>query len=134
MDYPEFHPNIIYTKLHTYGGSLGFNIPVGSTFNMDTKDVYNSATKYIPITIKEVLELAEMTIDDISYIIPHQPSIRILQAVADSIGLDYNKIKVNMNKYANTSAGTIPILLDEVNRRGEIHEGDNILFAAIGSG
>jgi len=48
--------------------------------------------------------------------------------------LPFNKVKTNMDRYANTSGGTIPILLDELNSKGEIKKGVNILFAAVGSG
>ena len=66
--------------------------------------------------------------------IPHQPSIKILQKTAETIGLPWEKVMTNMDKYANTSGGTIPILLDEVIRSGKINKGDNLLFAAVGSG
>ena len=66
--------------------------------------------------------------------IAHQPSIRILQKTAEIIGLPFEKVMTNMDKYANTSGGTIPILLDEVNKSGKISKGDIILFAAVGSG
>ena len=61
-------------------------------------------------------------------------SIRILKRTAEIIGLPFEKVMTNMDKYANTSGGTIPILLDELNRSNKINKGDNILFAAVGSG
>ncbi len=66
--------------------------------------------------------------------IPHQPSIAILQKTAEIIGLPFEKVMTNMTNYANTSGGTIPILLDEVNRAGKLKKGTTILFAAVGSG
>jgi 3-oxoacyl-[acyl-carrier-protein] synthase-3 len=66
--------------------------------------------------------------------IPHQPSIKILQKTAEIIGLPFEKVMTNMDRYANTSGGTIPILLDEVNRTGKLTKGKIILFAAVGSG
>lgn len=66
--------------------------------------------------------------------IPHQPSIKILKKTAEIIGLPFDKVMTNMDKYANTSGGTIPILLDEVKRSGKIRHGDKVLFAAVGSG
>ena len=75
---------------------------------------------------------AGLTIDDIDMMIPHQPSIGILKETAKRIGLPFWKVKTNMDKYANTAGGTIPILLDEVNKRGELK--GNILLAAMGSG
>jgi 3-oxoacyl-[acyl-carrier-protein] synthase-3 len=66
--------------------------------------------------------------------IPHQPSIKILQKTAEIIGLPFEKVMTNMDKYANTSGGTVPILLDEMHRAGKIKKGDIILFATVGSG
>ena len=71
---------------------------------------------------------------DIDFLIPHQPSIRILQKTAEILGLPWEKVMTNMDKYANTSGGTIPILLDEVNRSGKLKKGNVVLFAAVGSG
>ena len=101
---------------------------------MDGQAVYESAVRVLPKAIGAVLEDAGLTIDDIALMVPHQPSIKILKRTAEAIGLPFSKVMTNMDKYANTSGGTIPILLDEVRRDGKIHAGDNILFAAIGSG
>ncbi|MBP7274455.1 MAG: ketoacyl-ACP synthase III [Saprospiraceae bacterium] len=126
---------------------LGFTIPGGGSeipltgtnldqqyFQMDGKTVFSSATKVLPIAINQVLEDTGLTIKDIDLMIPHQPSIRILQKTAELIGLPFEKVMHNMERYANTSGGTIPILLDEVNRSGKLKKGDIILFAAVGSG
>ncbi|MDD3281834.1 MAG: 3-oxoacyl-[acyl-carrier-protein] synthase III C-terminal domain-containing protein, partial [Bacteroidales bacterium] len=61
-----------------------------------------------------------LSIDDIDYLIPHQPSIQILKKTAEIIGLPWEKVMTNMDRYANTSGGTIPILLDEVNKSGKL--------------
>ena len=66
--------------------------------------------------------------------IPHQPSIRILKETAKIIGLPFEKVMTNMDKYANTSGATIPILLDELNNSKSLKSGSTILFAAVGSG
>ena len=137
----------LYTdSSHDY---LGFTIPAGGSeipitpeileqrlqyFQMDGKAVFNSATQALPQAIYQVLEDTGLSIDDIDLMIPHQPSIKILKKTAEIIGLPFEKVMTNMDKYANTSSGTIPILLDEVNKSGKIHKGDNILFAAVGSG
>ena len=128
---------------------LGFTIPAGGSeipitpeileqglqyFQMDGKAVFNSATQALPKAIHQVLDDTGLCISDIDLMIPHQPSIKILKKTAEIIGLPFEKVMTNMDKYANTSSGTIPILLDEVNKSGKIHKGDNILFAAVGSG
>ncbi len=128
---------------------FGFTIPAGGSeiaiddevlvkgdhyFKMNGSTVYNSATKVLPEAINQVLSDTNLSIDDIDLMIPHQPSIRILQKTAEIIGMPFSKVMTNMDRYANTSAGTIPILLDEVNKAGKIKKGSLILFAAVGSG
>ena len=76
----------------------------------------------------------DLTTDDIKHIVPHQPSIGILIETAKILNINFAKVLTNMDRYANTSGGTIPILLDEANRNGKFEAGDYILFAAVGSG
>lgn len=126
---------------------LGFTIPGGGSeipltpdnmneqyFQMNGKAVFASATKALPKAINQVLEDTGLTINDIDIMIPHQPSIKILQKTAEIIGLPFEKVMTNMDKYANTSGATIPILLDEVNKSGRLKRGSIVLFAAVGSG
>jgi 3-oxoacyl-[acyl-carrier-protein] synthase-3 len=126
---------------------LGFTIPGGGSeiplcennlneqyFQMNGKAVYESATRALPNAINQVLSDTGLSVNDIDIMIPHQPSIRILMKTAELIGLPFEKVMTNMDKYANTSAGTIPILLDEVNKSGKLKKGNIVLFAAVGSG
>jgi len=135
----------IYTD--TQNEMLGFTIPGGGSeiplnennlheqyFQMNGKTVFDSAIQVLPKAIFQVLEDAGLTIDDVDLMIPHQPSIRILQKTAEIVGLPFEKVMTNMDKYANTSGGTIPILLDEVKKSGKLKKDDIVLFAAVGSG
>jgi len=137
-------------RLYTDGrGKWNYTIPGGGSenpatietvtnklhyFQMNGQAVYETGTKVLPIAINQVLKDTGLSIADIDYMIPHQPSIKILQKTAEVIGLPWEKVMTNMDKYANTSGGTIPILLDEVNRAGKLKKGNTILFAAVGSG
>jgi 3-oxoacyl-[acyl-carrier-protein] synthase-3 len=103
-------------------------------FFMDGKEVFNTAVKVLPLAINEVLKEANLKIEDIKYLIPHQPSIGILKETAKRLGLPFEKVLTNMDRYANTSSGTIPILLDETKKRSLLQTGDIILFAAVGAG
>ena len=137
-------------RLYTDGrGKFNYTIPAGGSempasyetvknglhyFQMNGRAVYNTSTKVLPIAIKQVLADTGLTIDDIDYLIPHQPSINILRKTAEVIGLSWEKVMTNMDKYANTSGATIPLLLDEVNKAGKLKKGSIVLFAAVGSG
>lgn len=137
-------------RLYTDGrGKWNYTVPAGGSeipashesvdqglhyFQMNGKAVYETGTKVLPIAINQVLNDTGLSIDDIDFLIPHQPSIKILEKTAEIIGMPWEKVMTNMDKYANTSGGTIPILLDEVNRSGKIKAGNHVLFAAVGSG
>jgi len=137
-------------RLYTNGrGKWNYTIPAGGSempaseetvkkglhhFQMNGRAVYETGTKVLPKAINQVLEDTGLTINDIDYMIPHQPSIAILQKTAEIIGLPWKKVMINMDRFANTSGGTIPILLDEVNKNNKLKKGDTILFAAVGSG
>ena len=137
-------------RLYTDGrGKWNFTIPAGGSempctqetldsrlqfFHMNGKAVYDTATQVLPKAIFQVLSDTRLKIEDIDLMIPHQPSIGILKETARIINLPFERVMTNMDKYANTSGGTIPLILDEVNKSGKIRSGDHILFAAVGSG
>ena len=123
----------LYTD--TRENHFGFTIPAGGVeipitedvlskglqyFQMDGKAVYNSAISVLPRAITQVLEDTRLAISDINLMIPHQPSIKILKKTSEIIGLPFEKVMTNMDRYANTSSGTIPILLDEVKLDSDI--------------
>jgi 3-oxoacyl-[acyl-carrier-protein] synthase-3 len=138
------------TRLYTDGrGKWHFTIPAGGSehpasqetvknkmhyFQMNGSEVYQTATIVLPKAINQVLADTGLSVTDVTMLIPHQPSIKILHKTAELIGLPFERVMTNMDRYANTSGGTIPILLDEVNRAGRLKPGDIVLFAAVGSG
>ena len=103
-------------------------------FQMNGRAVYDFGTKVLPEAIFQVLQDTGLSINDIDLMIPHQPSIGILKKTSEIIGLPFEKVMTNMEYYANTSGGTIPILLDEVKKGGKLQAGNILLFAAVGSG
>ena len=136
--------------LHTDGtGKDHFTIPGGGsekpsseqtlknnehTFRMNGPQVYKTAIDVVPKCIDQLLEKNNCDIAQIKYLLPHQPSIKILQEVARRVGLPFEKVQTNMDKYANTSGGTIPIILDETLKNNTFKTGDLLLFAAVGAG
>ncbi|HEB02332.1 MAG TPA: 3-oxoacyl-ACP synthase, partial [Nitrospirae bacterium] len=72
--------------------------------------------------------------EEVDIMVPHQANIRIIQAVAKRLKMSMDNVVINLDKYGNTSAATIPIALDEAVREGRIKEGDLILSAAFGGG
>ena len=101
---------------------------------MNARAVYEAATSVLPEAIHKILDKEHISLAQVKWIIPHQPSIRVLKKMAQSLEINFEKVKTNMELYANTSAGTIPILLNEVHRRGELEHNDIVVFAAVGAG
>ncbi len=83
---------------------------------------------------KRALEQAGLSIHDIAYVIPHQANLRIIEAIADRLGVSRDKMFVNLDRYGNTSAAAVAIALDEANRSGQIKPGDYILMVVFGGG
>ncbi len=101
---------------------------------MNGRGVYRFATRVIVSAILEVLEKAALTLDDIRLIIPHQANRRIIESAAKDLGLPMDKFVVNIERYGNTSAASIPIALCEAVSEGRILPGDNIVLVAFGAG
>jgi 3-oxoacyl-[acyl-carrier-protein] synthase-3 len=101
---------------------------------MDGRAVYNFAVKAITDTIKQLLDMDGLSINDIKYIIPHQANARIVNAAGKRIGIPTEKFYLNIAEYANTSAASIGIALDELNRAGRLERGDLLLLVGFGGG
>ncbi|OOM75217.1 beta-ketoacyl-ACP synthase III [Clostridium sp. BL-8] len=101
---------------------------------MNGKSIMRFATKAFTEAVNAVVDKAEISVSDIKLIIPHQANLRILKAAAGKMNIDEDKIYVNIDKVANTQAGTIPIALHEALEKKLINRGDIILFVAFGAG
>ena len=100
----------------------------------DGKTVYKFAVKRMADVSKEILTRNNLTGDDISLFIPHQANKRIIDATAARCGLSEDKVLINIGKYGNTTAGTIPLALSEAVNDGRLNNGNVLLLAAFGAG
>jgi 3-oxoacyl-[acyl-carrier-protein] synthase-3 len=101
---------------------------------MNGQEVYNFAVKAITDTLEELMKVGNIKIEEIARIIPHQANARIVIAAARRFKIPLAKFYLNIDEYANTSAASIPIALDELNRKGELKKGDLILTVGFGGG
>ncbi len=101
---------------------------------MNGRQVYNFAVRVNTEIISELFERNHIGIDDIKKIVPHQANIRIIQAAAKRLSLPMEKFYVNIEEYANTSAASIPIALNELYESGSLERGDYLLFVGFGAG
>jgi 3-oxoacyl-[acyl-carrier-protein] synthase-3 len=101
---------------------------------MNGSEVYRFAVRILGDSAAEALEKAGLHRDDISLFVPHQANTRIIDSVAKRLELDRDKVYLNIDRYGNTSAASIPIALCEAIDAGRVQEGDNLLFVAFGAG
>ena len=106
----------------------------GSFISMTGRDVFRYAVRAMAGAIEQVLLQAGLTTQDIALVVPHQANIRIINSLIERVGVPSEKIYVNIDKYGNTSAASIPIALDEANREGRLKTGDLLLCCAFGGG
>jgi 3-oxoacyl-[acyl-carrier-protein] synthase III len=101
---------------------------------MNGKEVYRFAINRVPDAIDKVIHQANLTSDDIDWLILHQANQRIMDAVAERLHIPAEKVVSNVAKYGNTSAASIPIALNEAVRSGKIQAGDTIATSGFGAG
>ncbi|TLD69644.1 ketoacyl-ACP synthase III [Phragmitibacter flavus] len=102
--------------------------------HMEGRETFKHAVTCMLDAANKALAEAGLTTADIDLVVPHQANLRIINAVAERLGLPPEKAFVNVDKYGNTSAATIPVALDEANRQGRMKKGDIILLVAFGGG
>lgn len=101
---------------------------------MNGQEVFKFAVRNVPNAILEVLQKNQMEPDEIDYFILHQANKRIVEAVARKLQVDIEKFPMNVKEYGNTSSASIPILLDEWNRKKKLKRGMKIILAGFGAG
>lgn len=101
---------------------------------MNGKEIYRFAVQKVPEVIEKALFRANLTVDQIDWLILHQANQRILDAVAERLNIPSEKVISNLAKYGNTSAASIPLALDEAVRDGKIKPGDRIMISGFGAG
>ena len=146
----ENENGVLDAILHTDGsGHKYLTVPAGGSLNpasqktidnkmhyvyQDGKTVFKFAVKNMADVSKQILDKNKLIGSDIKLFIPHQANKRIIDAAAKRCGIKDEQVLVNINKYGNTTAGTIPIALNEAVESGRLVEGDLLLIAAFGGG
>ncbi len=101
---------------------------------MQGKDMFRVAVKTLTENVEECLQQAGLKLEDIDWVVPHQANIRIIKATGERLGIDPSKVIVNIEKFGNTSAATVPTALDGAIRDGRIKRGDLVCLTAFGAG
>ncbi len=141
---------ILSTKLRTDGSYVKqLYVPAGGslkpatpatvqrnehTITMNGKEVFKIAVRSMEEISRQALTEAGVAVEQVSLVIPHQANRRIIVALAERLGVPMERVMVNLEKYGNTSAASIPVALDEAKRQGRIKPGDIVLLNAFGAG
>jgi 3-oxoacyl-[acyl-carrier-protein] synthase-3 len=101
---------------------------------MDGKEVFRHAVTRMPESVLAVLQKSGQKLEELTLLVPHQANLRISEMIQKGLKLRDDQVVNNIQQYGNTTAATIPIALDEVNRAGRLKPGDLLVFTAFGSG
>jgi 3-oxoacyl-[acyl-carrier-protein] synthase-3 len=130
-------------------GGVSLNLPAGGSLNPPTHEtidkkmhyiyqdgqaVYKFAVRKMAEVTQKVLERNGVTGADLGCFIPHQANKRIIESTATRLGMDPERVIINIDKYGNTSAGTIPLAMETAIEEGKLKKGDLVLLAAVGAG
>ena len=105
-----------------------------NTIHMEGRETFKHAVTRMLEASQQALEMAGLSASDVALVIPHQANARIISAIAERLNLPLERVFMNLDKYGNTSAATIPVALDEANKAGRLKKGDVILLVAFGGG
>lgn len=143
----EAGDNYLASKLYSRGGTDVIKIPTSigiSPFfegeqerpliHMKGQETFRFAVSAMATDIQEVLEAAQIDQSEVAYVVPHQANMRIVDAAKKRLHIPPERFAVNMDRYGNTSAASIPIMLDELNRADKLTRGDIIVMSAFGGG
>ena len=121
------------------GGSL--HPPTHETIDKNMHVVHQEGSQVFKYAVRRMAELAAcllerngFTSDDLALVVPHQANLRIIRAMQQRLGVDDSKVMVNIDKYGNTTGGTIPLGLRDAVEQGRLRKGDLVLLAAVGAG
>jgi 3-oxoacyl-[acyl-carrier-protein] synthase-3 len=146
----EGERGVLSTHLHS-DGSLWelLYLPGGGSANPSSHETVDKRLHYIKMAGNQLFKVAVRALaevsqeamqfnglksEDIDYMIPHQANMRIIEAAAKMVNFPMEKVYLNIDRYGNTSAATIPIALDEINREGKLKAGNLILMCSFGTG
>lgn len=119
-------------SLHATGG-IGTNGVAGKVV-MNGREVFRHAVRRMSEVVQPLLDDANLTVDDLTWFVPHQANARILTAVAEAVNLPEEKLVMTVQLHANTSAASIPLALKEMQKEGKLKQGDLVMINAFGAG
>ena len=116
-------------------GSRRMEEAVGNGFvHMNGREVFKFATRVLVSSAQAVLERCGVSVDEVDVYVPHQANVRIMDHAAEKLGIPRERMIVNVDRYGNTSSGSIPLALADAQREGQLTKGDLVLMTGMGAG
>lgn len=142
IDYDDSNSDIIDSAIYSYGKAFDIlytdggvsSTKAAGTIQMSGQEVFKHAVEKMSSSMAQILEKNNLSCDDVSYVVPHQANIRIIESVAKRLGINYDKIVKTVDKHANTSAASIPLALHDLVKTGKLERGDLLMMSAVGAG
>ena len=137
---PGIHASVLHADgsqvdLLSVPGNVCGGAIVGSPYlQMNGQGVFKFAVKVLEEVARETVAAADLRMDDVDWLIPHQANVRILEATARKLGLPADRLVVTVDHHGNTSAASVPLALDEFVRAGRIRPGQRVLMEGVGGG
>lgn len=123
-------------SITNFGSGFDRNLDTYShiTWNFEGQEIFKRATRGMVTATEEALQRADLPVSEVDVVVPHQANLRIIEAVAKRLNVPMEKVMVNVDRYANTSAATIPVALCEAVEQGMIQPNHNVVIPAFGAG
>lgn len=125
---------VLASRVQSRGNTESLNVPVGGSMTMIGKDIWNFATKVFPESVRDLCSEAQISADEIKLLVPHQANSNIIRHAATELGIPMERVAVNIDRYGNTIAASIPIALDEALASGRARPGDCVMLVGFGAG
>lgn len=132
--FQKVEDSLYAAKMNTYGNDTDLFMMKGGKVAMQGNNVYRFAIDKVPKSVLAVVEEAGLTTAEIDYVVCHQANIRIIEQIIKHTGISSEKFYANLDRYGNTSAASVPIVLNEMNEKGMFRPGDRVLMVAFGAG
>lgn len=126
--------NVLECPARTFGDFRTGEKPKLGYMTMEGQEVFKFAVKKVPECIRQLLLEQDVEMDEIKYFVMHQANYRIFEAIAKRLKVSIDRIPMNIQRYGNTSAASVPLMLDELNREGRLQKGDKLVLAGFGGG
>ena len=122
-------------RLHSDSGSAqALTLGKENAVHMNGREIFSFAVRKVPESVKEVLEESETAKEQVKYFILHQANERMIESIAKRLDVPVEKFPMNLETHGNTSAASIPVLLDELNRQNRLIPGDVLILSGFGGG